>query len=63
MTGRGATEYGYDYLGRGYGERLANWVQDNYLRVELVGVEGPADPTFMSWTMILRLTDSSKRSP
>ena len=53
MTGRGATEYGFDYLGRGYGQQLADWIRQNYSLVERVGTEGPPDPAILSWTMIL----------
>ena len=53
MTGRGATEYGFEYLGRGYGESLAEWVRENYALVERLGSDRPPDPTIMSWAMIL----------
>ena len=54
MTGRGASEYGYEYLGRGYGERLAGWVRDNYDLFERVDAGPDVPSNAMSWALILK---------
>ena len=32
-----ASEFGYQFFGKGYGERIMSWIRRNYRRVKLVG--------------------------
>ena len=60
MMGRGATEYGYRYLGKGYGELLADWIRGRFRVVEEVRPDPGADRSVMSWALILRRAEPNE---
>ncbi|UCF69165.1 MAG: glycosyltransferase family 39 protein [Acidobacteriota bacterium] len=56
MTNRGAFEYGFKLMGRGYGEKLAHWMEQSYtLREQLKDRTRPND--YFSFALILERTD------